>query len=57
VQLTYKEGRGFVYAASTDADHRSQGGPVREFTYDTYTGHGWGLAFDPTHRELVVSDG
>lgn len=59
VQLTYKEGRGFVYDAATSSRDgaTSQGGPVREFQYDTFTGHGWGLAYNPAHRELVVSDG
>jgi glutamine cyclotransferase len=57
VQLTYKEGRGFVYEASTSPSLTTQGGPVREFNYDTYTGHGWGLAYDANYRELVVSDG
>jgi glutamine cyclotransferase len=51
VQISYQHRRGFVYRTEDLA------GPIREFEYDTVTGQGWGLAFDASHRELVVSDG
>mmetsp|Transcript_16356 Transcript_16356/g.32594 ORF Transcript_16356/g.32594 Transcript_16356/m.32594 type:complete len:383 (-) Transcript_16356:88-1236(-) len=51
VQITYKHRKGFIYRA------HDLTGPIREFEYDTVTGQGWGLAFDHSRRELVVSDG
>lgn len=47
-QLTYKNGRGFVYNLS---DFEK----IDEFTYNTYTGEGWGLTHNDT--SLIASDG
>lgn len=47
-QLTYKNGRGFVYNL---ADFEK----IDEFTYNTYTGEGWGLTHNDT--SLIASDG
>jgi glutaminyl-peptide cyclotransferase len=50
IQITYKHRKGFIY-------HDDLTGPLREFEFDTVTGQGWGLAYDSSRRELVVSDG
>ncbi len=50
VRITYKERRGFVYKASDLS-------LIKEFSYETYTGEGWGLTYDPKKHELIVSDG
>ncbi|MCA1750900.1 MAG: glutaminyl-peptide cyclotransferase [Flavobacteriales bacterium] len=47
-QLTYKNGRGFVYNLG---DFEK----IDEFTYNTYTGEGWGLTHNDT--SLIASDG
>lgn len=47
VQLTYKLGKGFVY-------RKKDLSLVREFDFATYTGQGWGLAYDAHRHELVV---
>lgn len=47
-QLTYKTAQGFVYDLETFEQ-------IDEFTYNTYTGEGWGLTHNDT--ALIVSDG
>jgi glutaminyl-peptide cyclotransferase len=51
VQLTYKSHKGFVYNA-TDLQQE----PV-EFDFHTTTGEGWGITYDTSNNELIVSDG
>jgi len=50
LQLTWKAKIGFIYDATSF--HL-----VKEFTYDTQTGEGWGITFDPETKMLIVSDG
>ena len=50
-QLTYKRKTGFIFNA-TDLSK-----PPETFSYNTTTGEGWGLTYDPKKHELVVSDG
>jgi glutamine cyclotransferase len=50
VRLTYKEHRGFVHRLDDFSI-------VREFDYETFTGQGWGLAYDARRHELLVTDG
>lgn len=50
VRITYNERRGFVYNSSDFT-------LISEFDYETYTGQGWGLAYDSKNHELIVSDG
>jgi hypothetical protein len=51
VQLTWKLKTGFVYDAN-DLSTRPT-----TFTFSTTKGEGWGLTYDPTKHELIVSDG
>lgn len=51
IQLTYKAQTGFVYDAN-DLTKKPE-----SFHYKTTTGEGWGLTYDPTKNELIVSDG
>ena len=48
--LTWNERTMLVLRADTLA-------VVRELSYTTYSGEGWGLAYEPTRHRLVVSDG
>jgi len=50
-QLTYKAKTGFKYDMS-DLDK-----PVHKFNFDSTTGEGWGLTYDPQKNELIMSDG
>jgi len=50
LQLTWKSGRGFEYAAS-DLSLK------RKFSYQTTTGEGWGITYDPLNGRFIVSDG
>lgn len=63
VMLTWKSRRGFVFAASEPSAATQAFTRVREFTYTTVTGEGWGIDTmadtndgDPSNI-LVVSDG
>lgn len=49
--LTYKKKIGFIF----DANNFSL--PAQKFQYETVTGEGWGLTYDPGRHELIVSDG
>jgi glutamine cyclotransferase len=51
IQLTYKEKTGFVYNTS-NLKQKPQ-----TFKFQTTTGEGWGLTYDPVKHELIVSDG
>lgn len=50
IQLTWKEKYGFIYRIK---DFEL----IREFTYNTTTGEGWGITYDSVDKEFVVSDG
>ena len=50
IQITWKERLGFVYDATSFE-------VIREFTFDSMTGEGWGITYDATSDEFVVSDG
>jgi glutamine cyclotransferase len=49
--LTYKRKTGFIFDA-TDFSVEPQ-----SFHYETTTGEGWGLTYNPAKHELIVSDG
>lgn len=51
VQLTYKRKTGFVY------DINNLQATPQQFKYETTTGEGWGLTYNPDQNELIVSDG
>ena len=51
IQLTYKAYKGFVYDIH-DLDRHPT-----EFSFETTTGEGWGLTYDDSRDELVVTDG
>jgi glutaminyl-peptide cyclotransferase len=50
-QLTYKKKTGFIFDAADLSI------PPGTFSFDTTTGEGWGLTYDATNHELIVSDG
>ncbi len=50
VQLTWKSQRGFIYNATT-LDR------ISEFHFETRLNEGWGICFDDTKNEFIVSDG
>lgn len=50
IQLTWKDKVGFVYSLP---DMKL----IKEFTYDTVTGEGWGITFVEHANEFYVSDG
>jgi glutamine cyclotransferase len=50
VQITWKKGTGFVYNA-TNLD------VMKEFTYQTTNGEGWGICYEPSRDVFFVSDG
>lgn len=50
IQLTWKDKVGFIY---TLPDMKL----IREFTYETVTGEGWGITFVEHTNEFYVSDG
>jgi len=50
IQLTWKNKVGKIYSLP-------QMEIVKEFTYDTVTGEGWGITFVPHTNEFYVSDG
>jgi glutamine cyclotransferase len=50
-QITYKKKMGFIY----NVNNISQ--PIDTFTFDSTTGEGWGLTFNPKSNELIMSDG
>lgn len=51
LQLTYKKKTGFIY----NFDNISA--PPETFTFQTTTGEGWGMTYDKTRHEIIVSDG
>mmetsp|Transcript_6237 Transcript_6237/g.8048 ORF Transcript_6237/g.8048 Transcript_6237/m.8048 type:complete len:392 (+) Transcript_6237:186-1361(+) len=62
VQLTWQEFTGFVYKipslpSSTSTSPIKIPTPISQFTYETFTGEGWGITYNPDKHELIVSDG
>lgn len=49
-QITWRSQKGFVYDATTLE-------VVDEFQFQTTTGQGWGITWDPCQGEFVVTDG
>lgn len=49
--LTYKAKRGFIF------DPKNISALPDEFEFDTTTGEGWGMTYDSSKHELIVSDG
>ena len=49
--LTYKARRGFIF------DTKNISAPPEHFEFETTTGEGWGMTYDSSKHELVVSDG
>lgn len=50
VQLTWKSGTGFIYnATSLDL--------INEFSFRTERNEGWGICYDESNNEFIVSDG
>lgn len=49
--LTYKAKRGFIF------DPKNLSAQPDQFDFDTTTGEGWGMTYDASKHELVVSDG
>ena len=58
IQLTWKNRLGFMYNATTleILDNDSNSIPST-FEFDTKSGEGWGITYDPIENELIVSDG
>lgn len=50
IQLTWREKTAFIYDAHTLE-------VVDQFEFKTYTGEGWGITYDDTKHEFIVSDG
>ena len=50
IQFTWKEKKGWIYDADTFQ-------VIREFTYETTTGDGWGITYNPNQHEFIVTDG
>ena len=50
IQLTWKNKRGFIYSLPSL-------NIIKEFSYDTFTGEGWGVTFIPHRNEFYISDG
>jgi glutaminyl-peptide cyclotransferase len=50
IQFTWKEKKGWIYNADTLQ-------VIQEFTYETTTGDGWGITYNPTRHEFIVTDG
>ena len=50
IQITWREQNGFIYDAKTFEK-------LKEFRYETKTNEGWGITFDASKREFIVSDG
>jgi glutamine cyclotransferase len=49
IQITWLEKTGFIYTDNLEL--------LREFTYSTSTGEGWGIAYKKNTHEFLVSDG
>mmetsp|Transcript_12729 Transcript_12729/g.19198 ORF Transcript_12729/g.19198 Transcript_12729/m.19198 type:complete len:460 (-) Transcript_12729:358-1737(-) len=50
IQITWRQKTGFVYDPETLK-------VIKEFTYSTRKGEGWGITQDPNTKLLIVSDG
>lgn len=50
IQMTWQEQTGFIYDAKTFEK-------LKEFRYETKTNEGWGITYDASKREFIVSDG
>lgn len=50
IQLTWREKSGFLYDSNTFE-------VLKEFKFQTGTGEGWGITYDPKSKEFIVSDG
>jgi glutamine cyclotransferase len=61
VQITFKEGRGFVYDLSIPTTTTPQWSLSLigdfEFSSDTFNGQGWGIVYNPLRNQFIVSDG
>lgn len=49
--LTYKARHGFIF------DSKNISAPPEQFGFETTTGEGWGMTYDSSNHELIVSDG
>jgi glutamine cyclotransferase len=50
IQITWKEQTGFIYDAKTFE-------VLKEFRYESKTNEGWGITYDASKHEFIVSDG
>lgn len=50
IQLSWQEKTGFIYNADTLEQ-------LETFTFDTFTGEGWGITYNPEKHEFIVTDG
>ena len=50
IQITWKSRKGFIYNATTLER-------LQEFTFSTTRNEGWGICFDESRNEFIVSDG
>lgn len=50
IQITWQEQTGFIYDAKTFE-------VLKEFRYETKTNEGWGITYDTSKHEFIVSDG
>jgi glutamine cyclotransferase len=51
IQLTYHQNTGFIY------NFTDLSAPPQQFTFQTITKEGWGMTYDKTRKEVIVSDG
>ena len=51
IQLTWKQRKGYKY------DIHDLSGRPKEFSFNSTSGEGWGLTYDPIADELIESDG
>lgn len=50
IGITWKEGNGYIF----DPDTLEQ---IKTFKYDTYTSEGWGITYNNSTQEFLVTDG
>ena len=50
IQFSWKEKTGWIYNADTLE-------LIKEFIYETVTGQGWGITYNPKKNEFIVTDG
>ena len=51
IQITWKEKTGFIYDTLPNITK------VKTFSYSTTRNEGWGITYNPTSRQFIVSDG